>query len=72
MENTMRVIIDVIWDCGGPTKSGTVRVDGYRMDFVVHNGQLILSDPDASEICIRSVAEALKGLGVNVFKTEKA
>lgn len=71
MDNGMKIIFDVFWDCVGPIKSGTVRVDDFTMDFVVHNGQLILSDPNAKEECRKSIAEALKALGVTVFESKQ-
>ena len=71
MESNMKVTFDVLWNCAGPIKSGTVQVDEFKMDFVVHNGQLILSDPNANEVSMKFVSEALKALGVTVFEAKK-
>ena len=70
MENNMKITIDVLEDCTGPTKTGIVEVDGFKMHFVVDQGHFILNDQEASEPCQIAVAEALKGLGIPVFRAE--
>lgn len=71
MQSNMRITIDIHEDCNGPAKTGEVEVDDFKMHFVVDQGILILNDQEANEACQRAVAEALKGLGVTVFKAQQ-
>lgn len=70
MESNMRITIDIHEDCNGLTKTGEVEVVGFRMHFVVDRGHLILNDQEVNDPCQRTVTEALKGLGIPVFRAE--
>lgn len=70
MDAEMKIKINLTWDVS-PVKSGSVTVDDRKMDFMVHNGRLILSDQNASEETIREIGEVLKELTVNVYEVKK-
>ena len=71
MESNMKITFDIHEDCNGPAKTGEVEVYGFRMHFVVDQRHFILNDQEASEPCQIAVAEALKGLGIPVFRAEQ-
>ena len=62
------ITIKFFYEDISPVKNGTVTLGDCSMDFVIHKGRLILSDPCAKEECYQAVYEALKALTVNAFK----
>ena len=68
--NAKQVKVNILYEGIGPTVSGIATVGEHRMDFVVHNNRLILSDPNASEETVKAVGQAFKELTANVFKAE--
>ena len=56
----------VVQDC--PWPNGIVTVDGRKMDFVIHKGQLILSDSSIKPERVQEIKERLKTITMNAYK----
>lgn len=51
-----------------PLTNGIVTVDGRKMDFVIHKGQLILSDSSIKPERVQEIKERLKTITMNAYK----
>ena len=72
MDTKTKVQVNLFYENISPIKNGTVTVnDENKMDFIIYDGKLILSDENASDVTKNSVWEELKKLGFNVFKLER-
>lgn len=72
MDTKTKVQVTLFYENISPIKNGTVTVnDENKMDFIIYDGKLILSDENASDVTKNSVWEELKKLGFNVFKLER-
>ena len=50
-----------------PLTNGIVTVDGRKMDFVIHKGQLILSDSSIKPEKVEEIGKKLKALIIRVY-----
>ena len=72
MDTKTKVQVNLFYEDVSPIKNGIITIDNdHKVDFIIYDGKLILSDVNVSDLTKELVIEELKKFNFEVFKLER-